>query len=204
MKKTTKLCAGMLILAIMLGGCGQVRLPKIIDKTTISINKEGRLTVYLVDEFAKEYYNLSELTEMAVREAAEYNRQYPEQEQAKISVEKADLLPENTDFVRIQYQYDSSKTYSEFNEGDLFYGTVAQALAEKQDLDTILYQVKDHSIFTKEQIEAETGRKLLITNEKAIFYCNGKITHTSEGVVIQDDGSIDTRQSEGNVYILFK
>ncbi len=189
---------------LLLSGCNQEKLPEVIDQSTISISKEGRIGAYVVEEFDKEYYNITELTNMAVAEAGEYNTKNQMGDNIPIVVVNAEVIADRSDKAIIEYQFDSAETYTGYNEGSLFYGTVADAVQKQFNLDAVLYHVKDNTILSKDQLLAASDKYLIITDEKVVIYCPKRVTYVSEGVIYNQDGSVDATKAEGLVYILLK
>lgn len=190
---------------LLLTGCGGTRMPDTIDKTTLSVEEEGKVTAYLVESFDKEYYNVEELKTMAVEEAAAYNTEAAAGEVVPITVEGVELL-ESGDMVKVTYQYSDAETFELHTEGILFYGTVAEALLAGYDMDAVsMSSVKDGAAVASEWVTTEAVDKhILITDQKAQVYSPYKVTHISEGAVYKENGSVDTTQAEGEVYILMK
>lgn len=196
---------GVCMLAIlMLAGCGQAKLPDAIDVTSLVVTDKGEVTSYLVAEFEKEYYNISELTTMAVSEVAEYNTEHQTGTSIPVTVEKVEALESDADKVMLTYKYDSTESFMDYDESILFYGTVSEAADAGYDLNVILTNVKDGTLFSEAQLLQETDRYLLITDEKARIYCPKKVTHVSDGAVYEEDGSVDGTQAESTIYILMK
>lgn len=190
--------------ALFLAGCSQVKLPEVIDEPTISVGKDGKISAYVVEQFEKEYYSISELADMAVAEAGEYNAKKQQGEVIPVVVEKVELVTDRSDKAMVVYQFDNARTYTDYSENRLFYGTVADAVEEKHDLDVVLYDVKDNTILSKDQLLANTDKHMIITDARAVIYCPGKVAYVSEGAVCNQDGSVDATLAEGTIYILLK
>ena len=204
MKKYIGILVGLLFSSLLLSGCGSPELPEVIDTTTISIDKEGVITSYLVDEFNKDYYSVSELTDMAVEDAAAYNAEHQDDETVPLTVAKVELLGSG-DKVMVQHIYDEDETYAEYNESVFFYGTVEDALEEGYDLSALLTAVKDGTPLTTEELMSKPEKShVLITDAKAVVYCPRKITHVGDGVVYLEDGSVDTTKVDGVVVVLMR
>ncbi len=206
MKINKKYGIGMMAMLLMLSGCAQTKLPEVIETGTIAIGKDGVVSEYVVEAFDKAYYSVEELTQMAVNEAAEYNAKVQAGETIPVTVNKVEGLTtaDGSNKAIVEYRFDCGDTFTDFNEKILFYGTVAQAKAKGIDLDLTLYQVKDNSQLSGQELSAAEEKKIVITDAKAVIYCPGKVTHLSEGAVYNEDGSIDTVNTEGTVYILLK
>lgn len=193
-----------MLVILMLAGCGQAKLPDAIEVTSLVVTDKGEVTSYLVGEFEKEYYSISELTTMAVNEAAEYNTEHQTGTTIPVTVEKAEALENDADKVILTYKYDSTESFMGYDESILFYGTVSEAADAGYDLNVILKNVKDGTLLSEAQLLQETDRYLLITDEKAKIYCPKKVTHVSDGAVYEEDGTVDGTQAESTIYILMK
>ncbi len=202
MKEKVKFAFLSCLLAVLLAGCGQAGVPEVVETTTISVNKKGEVAYYLVGEFDKDYYKLSELSAMASDEAAEFSGN--DSENPKVTVSRVETLQNDATRVLIVYQFDSCLSFSEFNEGNFFYGTVGEADGKGLMDGAVLKSVKDGSVTTEEQIRQEGAKKLIVTDEKAAIYCPAKVTCLSEGAVLNEDGSVDTTAAETTVYILME
>ena len=190
---------------LTLAGCGAAKLPEVIETTTIAVDKDGVISSYLVSDFDKNYYNLTELTSMAIEDAQSYNTEHQTGEAIPISVEKVEMLGSGNK-VLLQHKFNTAADYGNYNQEELFYGTVAEALAAGYQLaDSKLISVKDGSTLTQEELlQSQEKTSVLITTAKAVVYGPGKVTYISEGAVYQEDGSVSTNQTEGTVVILMK
>lgn len=201
------------LLAVVLAGCGQGGAPETAESTTISVDRNGRITYYCVGEFDREYYSLSELTDMVNQEVARFNKDTGKEE--AVVADRVETLPDDgtTELVRkvlIVYRFDGYSSFNRFNRelnkrnGDFFYGTVEEALKQGYTLKAPLKNVKDESMKTQEQLMQEAAGNLMITEEKAVIYCPGKVAFLSEGAVLKDEKCVDASGAEGTVYILLK
>ena len=193
-----------ILAALLLVGCGQAKGPDKVEETTIVIEEKGGVISYLVEKFDKEYYDITELTSMAITEAAEYNTQRQADKGVPVTVDKIEELKDGSEKIVVTYKYDSADTFSDFNGSVLFYGTVQEAVDAGYDFDGSLKSVRDGSFFTKEQILADSGKHVVITEEKVKIYCPEKVTYISDGVVYESNGSVDATQAKDVVVILMK
>ena len=183
MKRCAGLAAGVCLILLCVGiyfGAGGSDVP---ESSAVSVGRKGRITAWFVEDFAEDYYSIEELAQMAKREAAEYNARIPGKKTA-VKVEKVKQLPEDSGKIMVSYRFDGWKSYTDFNGVNFFYGTVGEAVAEG--------------------LGRATDSYVIVTDVKANIYCPGKVTHISEGVSVNEDGSIDTSGAEGTVYILMK
>lgn len=198
------------MVALLMCGCGAPKVPDKVDVTSISITEDGGVTSYLVDEFDKDYYNISDLTAMAIGEVADYNTKNQTGEDIPIVVEKVEGMQDGSNKVRVIHKYNKTDTYMDYNGSVLFYGTVKEALdagylSERGGSSSlVLKDVKDDTLMVKEQLLQDQDRYLVITNEAARVYCPAKVTHVSEGATYMDDGSVDCPGTEELSVMLLK
>lgn len=202
-----KKCAGLAVLfclfTLFSAGCGMAVVPEGIDRPTVSVSQKGPISAWLVEDFAEDYYSLSELTEMAVKEAAEFNATV-QGGRAAVAVDKVELLEDDDRKVRVNYRFDSWESYTKFNGESLFFGTMEEAVAEGFSSNVILKGVADNVLYAGEQMRQNTDKYVIITDVKANIYCPRQVTHLSDGLVVSEDGSVDTSGAEGTVYILMR
>ncbi len=179
------------------------------------IEAEGQIRYWLTGEFDRDYYRISELNQMAVEEVQKFNAEKTEtgaggaenanaERQYPAIVENVSVSATDTDTVIVRYLFDGWESFTQFNEEDLFYGTVAEAKLQGFSVDTGLVSVKDDSVHSAEEIKNLADRYIVITNVRADIYCPGKVTHVSGGAVLNEDGSVNTTETDGIVYILLK
>jgi len=196
------------MVALLMCGCGEAKVPDKVDVTSIAIAEDGTVTSYLVDEFDKDYYNISDLTAMAIGEAADYNTENQTGEDIPIVVEKVEAMQDGSSKVMVTHKYNKADTYMDYNGSVLFYGTVKDALdagylSDGGDFSNIvLKNVKDDTLMVEEQLLQEQGRFLIITNEAVKVYSPTKVTHVSEGALYREDGSVDCTGEELAVILL--
>ncbi len=192
-----------------LAGCGNTKMPETIEDQTIFVSREGQITLWLVDEFGRTDYKLSELTAAAVEEAAQFNA--GKTQGAAVAVEKVEELADGSGRVAITYKFGDWKSCTEFIGNDLFYGTeeffygtVKDAMAQGYGGRVILKNIKNNTLYTEEQLKQAPDKYLIITDMKANIYCPGMVAYISDGAVLNEDGSVNTFGVEGLAYILLK
>lgn len=207
MKRNRRFAVWVCALMVLFSGCGQAGEMKTVESDTISVEKNGRITYYLVGDLDREYYSLSELSVMAEDETARFNQSAGKDGAAV--VDRVEMLPENESRAMIVYQFDGYASFNDFvrkfnkGAGNFFYGTVEEALNLGYS-GAALKNVKDGTLITAEQLKQEGTKKLIITDEKAVIYCAEKAAGLSDGAVLREDGSVDASAAEGTVYILLK
>ncbi len=200
MKKMRRLTAGLCLLTVCLSGCGAAGVPENIETSTLVLSREGQVTVYLVEDFGREYYDVNELTTMAKEEVAEFNEEAGVNE-TPVMVEAAELIDNNR--VRMMYRFPDGKTYTQFGMGFFFFGTAQEAEAAGLLEDVVLQSVKDASPLSSEQLNKK-GCMLFITDRRADVYCPGRVTGVSGGVSVNEDGSVTCPEDGIRTYILMK
>lgn len=189
-----------------LTGCGQAKVPEEIAETSLTISNKGNVTSYLVDVFDKDYYNISDLTAMAIEEAADYNTKHQQGESVPVTVEKVEAKADGSGKVVVTHRYDSVDSYADFNEAYLYFGLADQEELQKHFIHPLsLKSVKNDTLITEQEWEKALGKNhMIITDAKAVIYCPYGVTYTSEGAVCREDGTVDTSNAEGTVVILMK
>ena len=217
MKKMRMPGAILVLFAILLSGCGKSKVPKDIRESTLVIDSNSRVTAYLVEEFDKNYYNLSELTTMAQMQAAEF---------AGVQFVSVENVQDDNSRVVINYQFDETDSYEKFTGDELFYGTVAEVIQQGYDSGISMLSVKDGSILTTEKLLQKLGQHFIIyypipvkpeevklnpeseEHRQISIYCPEAVEYVSQGAVVNQDGSITISWVLGNdyipVYILLK
>jgi len=194
----------MTCLVLFLSGCGQAKLPENVKETSLAVDGQGVVSYYFVDDFDKEYYDLSELSSMAMDEVAEFNAQNPGTEKKNpVVLKTVEMVPGTSDKVRLSYEFDSVVTFEKFLDCKLFYGTVGEAILKGNHLTDGVKEVKSGAFLSEEELIKNSGQKVLITDTQAIVYAPGRVAGISKGNY-REDGTVDTTQTEGNVIILVK
>lgn len=202
MGKLKSAAAFLCLCFVFLTGCGEAKVPDVIDAPTVSIGKKGQITVWQVGEFDRADYILSELKDMAVEEATQFN--IAMQKNAAVAVESVEALQDGSGRVMVVYKFDGWESCGEFLEEDLFFGTVKEAALKGFNTNVSMKGAKDGAVFTGEQLKQSGDKYLVITDMKANIYCSGRVAYISGDAALNEDGSVDTSGVEGLAYILLK
>lgn len=199
MKKWKRLAALLCTASWCLTGCGQTAMPQEPDRTAVGITDKGKITVCLIADFDRTYYDLDELKNMAEQEAEEYNAG---KETGAVTLENAQLTGESG--VQLTYSFADSESYAEFSGVQFFYGTVGEA-QQKGYLDGVSFtDVKDGTVLGKDRLEKKPDRKLVITDVEADIYPPGRVSGLGGDAFLNDDGSVAAGETDEMVYILLK
>ena len=193
------------LLVLSLGGCGQAaKLPSEVINTSLVVEKDGKVTSYLVNTFDKDFYTLDGLEEMVREEADEFNSTHGDGSEDPMTVVSVQTLGDGAT-VQVVQDFDSADSYAEYNEQDLFYGTRVEALSQGISVDLGLVDAANGTPADSGKLNKalEKGH-LIITNASAYIYCPYPVLYVSEGVVMGEDGYVDASQSDGVVTILMK
>lgn len=197
-----RIAAAICLCMIFLAGCGEAKVPDVVDTPSVAVGKEGDVTVWQVGLFDRSDYVLSELESMAVEEAGRFNS--AQGKAAAVAVEKVEALEDGSGKVVVEYRFDSWKSCTEYLEEELFCGTASQAALERRTSGMALESIKDGTPYSEEQLGQDADGQVVITDIKANIYCPGKVTHISPGASVNPDGSIDTSGVEGPVCIVYR
>ena len=193
------------LLVLSLGGCGQAaKLPETVVNTSLVVDKDGRVTSYLVNTFDKDFYSLDGLKEMVQSEADAFNIAHAQATEDPLTVKAVQSVGDGAT-VQVVQEFTDTKAYAEYNEQDLFYGTRVEALAAGISVNLDLVNAADGTPADQAKLEKALEKNhLLITNASAYIYCPYPVVYVSEGVVMGEDGYVDASQSDGVVTILMK
>ena len=202
-KAFTAALSGMLMLS--LSGCGKAaKLPDVVVNTSLVVEKDGKVTSYLVNTFDKDFYSLDGLRQMVTNEAEEFNAAHKEAEESPMEVRTVQTLEDGAT-VQVVQEFADTDSYAEYNGQDLFYGSRAEALAEGISVDLSLVNAADGTPADQTRLEKALEKNhLIITDASAFIYCPYPVLYVSEGVVMGEDGYVDASQSDGVVTILMK
>ena len=217
MKRYGRLAAAFGAAALLLAGCGQ-KVPDRIEETTLVINSKGNVTAYMVGEFDKSYYSLSELEVMVREEAARFCGSAKKSEAVK--VEKVSAAQDGGSGIVVECSFDGTDSYQDFMRKDetLFYGTVAEAIQQGYGGVT-MYDAENGTAALWTEAAGELGKHVVIycpggqtegeSEETGLaIYCPYKAEYVSEGAGVQKDGSVEMIWTAENVsqplYILLK
>lgn len=193
------------LVPVSLSGCGKAaKLPDTVVNTSLVVDKDGRVTSYLVDTFDKDFYSLDGLKEMVQNEADAFNIAHTDASEDPLVVKAVQSVGEGAT-VQVVEEFTDTKVYEEYTEKELFYGTRVEALADGISVNLDLVNAEDGTPADQEKLEKALEKNhLLITNASAYIYCPYQVLYVSEGVVMGEDGYVDTSQSDGVVTILMK
>lgn len=191
------------LLTFSLWGCGSSEAPAV---SGIGIDKSGKVTGCIIENFEREYYTKDELESMIQEEIDEFTGTHGEESVVfKAMEEPAGKDQESGRQILVRMEYADAGVYSEFNGEELFYGTVAQAVEAGYELDVTLNAVESaDGQVDKNAILAMGEKHIIITSENIRITLPGKAAYISRDVQVEDGKTVLTAQEEGYSYILIK
>lgn len=182
----------------MLTGCGRAGVP---DRNTVSIQKDGTIRHTIVDQVEQEYYNIDieELEALAQEKISRTGSN------GKIVCESVKADGEN---IIVEMTYQTDNDYMDFNNRELFSGTVSEASAQGYSMQNLVGQ--DGAAVSEEEISAAGENRIVIvqTNAGEALDVNvyGKIVYTSENISLSGkrDALIDAGEDDVVSYIIFQ
>ena len=183
----------LLVFILFIGGCGTTDNTQ---ETTITIRKNGQVTHQMVDYLDEDYYDYNELLEMVQQEVESF-------EPGGVSLKDSHWSADGTNRVSVKLSFADCDVFSAFSRELLFYGTVAEALDRKIIGNVLLSHVEDGSALSETDLLQMGNHKILITDVQALIECPGNPTYYSPGIVVREDGIVDTRNSEGRMYAVY-
>lgn len=207
LKKVVLLSACICLSAVLLTGCDQAQESAPITETTLSVLEKGAITYYLVEDFDRDYYSVTELNKMIQEEVQEYNNSLRRgtNGEASLRVDSVEQATDGSSKVVVKFVFDSPDTYKEYSGVDFFYGTVDQAREAGYRLDISMVDAKDGVTAIGEKEISDSGnRHILITEDNARIICPKKVLYISEGAVLGSDGTVMAAQEEEYTYVITK
>ncbi|MCR5458822.1 MAG: hypothetical protein K6F51_02885 [Acetatifactor sp.] len=208
MKKKRKMLASLgvvLVMGMVFAGCGKDDSWKKWTQEQMAIDKDGQITYCVTDNFDKNYYDLEELTGMAVQEAAQYNGEHKRGESTPVTIAEIAKINENGNEVRVVYQFDGYESYTGFVGTKLYYGTLEEAIRQKLIFTgSELYGASGTITLDEATKEKMKTRHVLVTDAKTLISLPYDAQYYSHDVKMLENGTADTTGCEDVAVILLK
>ena len=168
---------GLLLMAVLaltvLMGCGSSLK---VDENTVYVQKKGRVIGASVETFDKDYYSQEELEEYVNQRVEDYT-----ESNEKNSV-KMDSFSVEEGVAKLNIRYAGYEDYAEFNNIEMFAGSVLQAMAAGYDFEDEFLTVTDGEMgesVGKDTVTADEEYKVVILNEKVNVKVDGTVAYVS-------------------------
>lgn len=207
MKRYISLLLVIAVLLTSLTACGK-KLD--VSKSTIYVQKKGRVLEAIVESFDKDYYSAEELQAYVDERVEAY---VSEHEKDCIKVEEFSV---EAGSANLRIKYKSCEDYANFNEVELFSGTVPQALAAGFSFDASFCAVTDGALgepVDRSVILEQADYKVVVLSDKVDVKVDGTVLFVSDqytGIAAKDTVSITMPQDAPDgaelslVYIIYK
>lgn len=198
MKKFT-LCSVITIFFLMLVGCKKEEIVISTDSVqtaTILINDDGTVQAATVEEFDKEYYNLSELQTFITEQINDYNQT---QEGEGILLESLELVDGKAVMI---LNYTTMEDYSLFNQVEAYYSTIEGLSTSGIILPDAFISASDGAFASQELATKNSKYQVVAIDEDIDLMVDGTIKYYSNGI-LADDSKLQTG-SDGKAYVIFK
>lgn len=177
--KKRRLLVAVTGLSLLLGACGFM---EDVDTTTISVDKKGAVKETIIEDFDKDYYDATELSQMIEQEITEYNSRFSADGNVELS--SCEEIADGAQ-IKVVIEYASSTDYQDMNGRVLFAGKVSDAYNAGYEF--VSMQSADGQSVDAAKV-LELGDKHMVISEEALsIKAAGKILYVSEGVSIAGD-----------------
>ncbi|MDE6738160.1 MAG: hypothetical protein K2K07_03620 [Lachnospiraceae bacterium] len=169
--------AVLLMIGIVCGlaGCGQDELPEV---STVSIGKDGGIVQQIVGSFEQDYYDMDSLKALASQRVTEYCADSGADSVALASVEEKDGS------VLICFNYATDRDYKDFNNRELFVGTLLEAGNQGYGLEGVAFVSADGKPMELGYMEDHDKTKIVIIgtkpSEELVVNTYGKVLYINQ------------------------
>ena len=195
MKKSV--CLGLLIgLLSIMAGCGS----SVPGENTIAVDKKGKITDTIVEDFDKDYYDSEELQSEIEEELAKYNQNYASD---PITLKKFAVKDGQA---TLQLLFTESKYYEEYTESTFFTGTVEEAQAEGYELTGNMLDTDGGKTALDSLGDTEKMKIVILENDETVsIEVPGKIVAVSDAGNVSITGKSQASVTAGGLsYIIYK
>lgn len=184
-----------------LAGCGgDAAVEENAYETTITFDKDGKITEVIVESFDQPYYTEEGLRAFFQEKIKDYNSTNI----GNGTIELKSLSVEDG-IARATLEFDDDDTYKAFNGNSVFYGTVSDAYDKGYITETVLKAYGTEGTISKNDLMKMNKSTIVVVSESIRVICPSKITYTSANVEIIDDRMVRvSSESTGFAYIVLK
>jgi hypothetical protein len=182
--KKLPLAAGLLAGTLLLGGCEMFDRSEWVpqESDAISIHTDGSITEIVQEQLDADYYNADELQQMITTEVQEYNSK-----NGADSITVTEFTVEDGT-VNLKMEYASANDYAQFNQTELYYGSMINAQLAGYLFDVSFQEVKDgvvkNSSVTGSEVIKSMDKNVLILRGPMEVQLPGDVLYTSDNAEI--------------------
>jgi hypothetical protein len=186
--KKLSLAAGLVAGVLLLGGCEQFGRTEWTpqESDAISIHTDGSITEIVKEELDADYYSADELEQMITTEVQAYNTK-----NGADSVTVTEFTVENGT-VNLTMDYITAADYAQFNQTELYYGSMINAQLEGYLFDVSFKVVKDGVV----QGDTVTGSEVIKSMDKNVLILRGPMEVKLPGDVLYTSDNADVLDSD--------
>lgn len=162
---------------VLLSACGSI---KKAESSTIQIDKKGKVTSVLVENFAEDLYSESEMEEYIRSAIDKYNG---ENGSKSVSLDSCSVKKGQA---RVILEYAAREDYEGFNQMPLFLGTVQEALAAGYDFGSGFVDNKQNQLEGSKVPEKYPQANVIILQEPIQVMTAGNILCVSDNTEIAE------------------
>lgn len=196
--KKIKLCAILFMCIIVLAGCNKSAASlnaNEIKVNTLLIRNDGIVQSAIVEDFDKDYYSKTELSDFIDDQITDYNTTVGEDAVEKDSFEVKDGT------AKVVFTYGTMKDYEDFNEVEAYYLTSEEAKTNKLVPDTLTDTKEGKSVSKEEALDNEDYKVIIVTEELDVVI-EGKVLYYSNGILLNN--TTVQSQKDGYTVIVYK
>lgn len=176
-----------------MAGCGTTKEP--LDVTHLQIDEAGVVTHTMIEDFDTSVYDVAELQAMIQEEIADYDNEF---QAGNVSLVSAAMSETESNKLIVTMQFSDASAYSDFNDIDLFFGTVAEVGEKGYTLEDLVFTDASDATKTVGFSELDTSGHILIVEENIPVELPYKVLYTSGNVELLDKYTVSgTEQPEG-------
>ncbi len=199
------LCFG----GVFLAGCGETEMVYVpVTSNTLEVTETGDLIAYIVEEFDKDYYDINELKTMVEAEIAAYNEEKATLAEgagrAPIIVDKVIMAEDGSLKAVVALNFESGIVYEDYMGEQVFYGTVAEAMAEGYELAGVLKSVKKGEALTGEKLQKSGDKMILIVGDDVTVRTYSAVQYLSDNASLTTNGYVDATATDSLKYMIVK
>ncbi len=202
-RKKKALFTGLICLCMLFfAGCGRIDPPEEVTVPSLAVSDDGKVTLWLVEPFDQDYYQVDELEAMVEAEIVSYNQQY---QPAGYLAELLDVSRSSEgDKVVVSLRFNNAEAYTAYSGAKLFYGTVMEARLAGYGFDQSFVSAKDGKTVAGNEIASKRDQHILIVESGVRIYGPYKPRYlTADAALCEDDG-VEASQTGKSTYIIMK
>ncbi len=184
-------------LSLILAGCSQGE--DNYDETTLTVEKNGKVSQHIVESFDRDYYSIDELKGEYNDAVRSYNDSIGGEEIKLKNVELKDSR------VYVDIAFTGPSDYESFVGEKLFVGTVNDAYDNGYSMDVTLKGVQEGDKIGKVRIMGMSDKDIIILSEHVRIKTFKDIAYVSANVDVVDDNQARVlSESDGLAYLILK